>query len=278
MTPQEISMINDLISKVQQTQLQEKDPDAEELLQQGLGQNPDSLYILAQTVLVQNLALQQARVQLDQLRQRATQPARATSFLGSLLGHSQPAATPPPPPSAYAPPQQPYPQPGYAPQYDPYSIGGPPMGQPSFLRSAAQTAAGVAAGALAFEGIESLLHGHGGAWGGGGMGYGSAPVEEVVNNYYGSDEPRLHEGGGEGFHEHREHDAAFDNSQTGDRDDARFHDANYQTPGDAGFANSQDDDFQDSGDLNAGGFDLDNGDISAGDDGGNFGGDDSNVV
>ena len=54
-----------------------------------------------------------------------------------------------------------------------------------------QTATGVAAGALAFEGIESLMHGfdhHAGYGSGSGLGgfdTGSQPREEVVNNYYG---------------------------------------------------------------------------------------------
>jgi hypothetical protein len=80
-------------------------------------------------------------------------------------------------------------QPQYgAPQYQqPQYVA---SGQPSFLRGAMQTAAGVAAGALAFEGIESMLHGfgHGGyGWGGPGLGgFGERPVE-VINNYY--DEP-----------------------------------------------------------------------------------------
>jgi hypothetical protein len=72
-----------------------------------------------------------------------------------------------------------------------------------FLRSALTTAAGVAGGALLFEGISGLL-GHnagpfGGGFGGGGFGGGfgggyggGAPTEEIienttVNNYYGSD-------------------------------------------------------------------------------------------
>ena len=79
-------------------------------------------------------------------------------------------------------------------------------GQPSFMRGAMQTAAGVAAGALAFEGVEAIMHGLGGfghpgmgmGWGGGGFGMSPGfggmgmmgggferPVEEtVVNNYY----------------------------------------------------------------------------------------------
>jgi len=102
MTPQEESMLNDLIGRIEQTQLTEKDPDAEQLLNQRLGRNPNALYILAQTVLVQNYALEQAQAQLNQLRQQSQalqqQPARSTSFLGSLLGLL--SAAPPAEPSA----------------------------------------------------------------------------------------------------------------------------------------------------------------------------------
>ena len=93
MTPQERSMLEDLVRKVRETQLTEKDPEAEQLLQQGLGSDADAIYKLAQTVLVQNLALNQARAQIQQQikqlqqAQQQPQPARATSFLGSLLGH-----------------------------------------------------------------------------------------------------------------------------------------------------------------------------------------------
>src|SRR6201996_6013691 len=158
MTPQEEAMLNDLIGRVQQTQLTEKDPEAEQLLFQGLGRNPNALYILAQTVLVQKYALEQATAQINQLQQQAPpQPAHTTSFLGSLLGHRDPAPPPPPPPQAPppppgygAPPAQPYAQ-----QWSPVPAYGappppPPGGGSSFLRTAATTAAGVAAGALAF--------------------------------------------------------------------------------------------------------------------------------
>src|ERR1700677_553837 len=192
MTPQEESMLNDLISRVGQTRLSEKDPDAEQLLNQGLGRNPDALYILAQTVLVQKYALEQSQAQLQQLQQQqqTPQPARSTSFLGSLLGHRDPAPPPPPPlppqPSYGAPPP-PYGQP-YGQQWGPppgYGAPPPQGGGPSFLRSAATTAAGVAAGALAFEGVESLMHGFGNSAGlGGGSGLfggtgGGAPEETV---------------------------------------------------------------------------------------------------
>lgn len=193
MTSQEESMLNDLVRKINSTGLQEKDDDAERLLRDGLSRNPDAMYMLAQTVLVQNLALEQARHQIMDLQQAPQQPAKATSFLGSLLGHRdpQPQAQPA---QGYQPVQ--YGQPQYAQQPVQYAQPGgyqpAPGGQPSFLRSAATTAAGVAAGALAFQGVESLLHGGGGFGGGeyggggfGGGGFGEAPREEVINNYYG---------------------------------------------------------------------------------------------
>lgn len=201
MTPQEEQLLNSLIERVNQTQLDEKDPDADALLNQKLAPNPDALYILAQTVLVQNIALDQARAQVAQLQQQIQvqqrpQPAHATSFLGRLLGERDPAPQPQYQQSS-APQYQPVPQ--YVPPTQPYQqYGQPPYqqvqyvpvgGQPSFLRGAMQTAAGVAAGALAFEGVESILHGfgHGGfgsGYGVGGIGMGDRPVEEVVNNNY----------------------------------------------------------------------------------------------
>ena len=295
-------MLNSLVERVNSTQLSEKDPDAAALLERGFSANPEAVYILAQSVLVQNIALEQGRAQLSQaqqqvqqLQQQAQQPAHATSFLGSLLGHRDPA---PPPayqlvytPQAAPEYQTPYnPGPGYAGQ--PY--GGPqyvgvPTGQPSFLRSAAQTAAGVAAGALAFEGVEALLHGgfgHPGmgmgmgGWGMPGVGFGMGPgmgmgyerpVEEtVVNNYY--DSPGA---------EHREHEQGGynqgDYGQNFDRGgEQHFHES-------AGDGNAQltdaswNDDSGSGGGLDSGsGFD----DSSSFDDGGgsgdsgSFGGDD----
>jgi hypothetical protein len=175
MTQQEQEMLQGLIQRVNQTQLQEKDTDAEDMLNQTLGRNPDALYILAQTVLVQQYALDQAKQQLDQLRQQ--QPRRSTSFLGGLLGRDQQPTPPSPPPPAYAQPQY-VPAPGYAP---PGYGAGYGMQSGGFLRGAMQTAAGVAAGALAFEGIESLMHGFGHS---AGYGFGDTDRPEVINNYY----------------------------------------------------------------------------------------------
>ncbi len=213
MTPQERSMLSDLIGRVEATKIPDKDNEAQDLLQQRLGNNPDALYVLAQTVLVQKYALEQSKTQLDQLRaqaQSAQQPQhKSGGFLDSIFGHKEEPAQRSVPPSApparaaYPPPQSVYPQQqagypqqqaGYPPPQQGYAPP-PTGGGSSFLRSAATTAAGVAAGALAFQGVESLMHGFGhaagfgGGFGGGGgfMGGGGMPMEEtVVNNYYDS--------------------------------------------------------------------------------------------
>jgi len=257
-TPQEEQLLNSLADRVNQTQLQEKDQDAEAFLNKTLGPNPDAIYILAQTVLVQNIALEQAKAQVAQLQQQAQQtqeqtpqPARTTSFLGGLFGHHdspppQQAYTPPAPlvQQAYVPPPPPpaYSQPQYAPMV---------TGQPSFLRGAMQTAAGVAAGALAFEGVEAVLHGLAGfghpGFGMGGPGFGMGafgmgpgvgmmgagferPVEEtVVNNYYDQPAPG-HENfsqsgfaGGEPEHFHESAD------RLSDQGGAQLSNASYNT-------------------------------------------------
>jgi len=266
-------MLTSLAQRVNQTQLQEKDPDAENLLGRELGANSDALYILAQTVLVQDIALQQAKQQIGQLQQQAqqakAQPAHATSFLGGLFGRKddqQPAqqALPPQPQPVQpgqAPPYQPVPsyqqapypqQPQYYPPAQPQYLGAPLGQQPSFMRGAMQTAAGVAAGALAFEGVESILHGFGhpagyggggfGGFGGGmaGMGLGPGgglgggferPVEETVNNYYDSPGP-AGTGGEQHFRE--------SGNQPGDAGGAHLSDAAYNNP-DASFGTQGDD-------------------------------------
>jgi hypothetical protein len=276
MTPQEQDMIGDLIDRVQKTQLAEKDPDAEQMLQQGLGRTPDALYILSQTVLVQKYALDQAQTQLAQAKdqiqqlQQHPEPKHATSFLGNLLGLNQ---TPPPPP--------PYAPVGYgADPAGPYSTGpaygAPPRMGGGFLQNAMQTAAGVAAGALAFEGIESLMHGFGHSAGygaGSGLGgFGGAeqrPTENITNNYY--DDNRGEQG------EHGTHDVSSaertlgdsenysskdDKDNTSDRDS--LYGANDTTASDANLDDSSLDTSNDNFDDSSNDFD-DSGNDSGGD-------------
>jgi len=187
MTPDERNMLADLANKIAQTPAPPRDPDAEDFIRKNIGCRPDALYLMTQTVLIQNMALQQAQHQIQELQQRAAQPVPSgySSGGGSFLGQGAP--------SGYA--QQQYGQnPQYQtppPQYAPQPVAPPPSGMSGFLRGAAQTAAGVAAGTLAVQGIESLFSHHSGfggegLLGGGGIGgYGGGGETIIENNYYG---------------------------------------------------------------------------------------------
>jgi len=206
MTPQENDLITTLLTRLKNAGGQPKDPEAEALIRRAMTEQPDAPYYLVQTVLIQDLSLHNAQNRITDLEkqladaQQAAKPA-ATSFLGGLFGSPTPAPAPssnPPagpwtraPQVASAPPAQPYSQGGYTQpgSGQPMPAGGfmgGGMGGGGFLRSAAATAAGVAGGALLFQGISSLFGNH---YAGGLMGAGMTPGlgETVVNNYYGND-------------------------------------------------------------------------------------------
>ena len=216
MTPQEKELITTLLARLKSAGGQPKDPEADALIRQAMAEQPDMPYYLVQTVLIQDLSLQNAQnliAELErQLAKTREEAAKPTSFLGGLFG-SRPSAPAGgggaqagpwtrAPQVAAAPPAQPgYAQPGYGqPGYGQPGYGQPGYGQPmqqgggfmgggggsGFLRSAAATAAGVAGGALLFQGISSLFGNH---YAGGLMGAGMTPGlgETVVNNYYGSE-------------------------------------------------------------------------------------------
>ncbi|HEX3412275.1 MAG TPA: DUF2076 domain-containing protein [Stellaceae bacterium] len=213
MTPQEKELLTTLLDRVKNAPRQDKDPEADALIRQAMTAQPDLPYYLTQTVLIQDLSLHQAQQRITDLEKQLTDAQQAAkpsvgSFLGGLFGNRPPAqasgpaqAGPPQagpwtrsPQVAAAPPAQPYGQPGYAPQpgYGQQPMGGGLMGGGmggaggGFLRSAAATAAGVAGGALLFQGISSLFGNH---YAGGLMSGGMTPGlgETVVNNYYGDD-------------------------------------------------------------------------------------------
>ena len=191
MTPQEQGMLDGLIGRVQNTSLAGKDSEAEQRIQGALGSNPDALYILCQTVLVQGYALEQATQQLQAAKQQLAQAQQGQGshpgFLEKIFGGSHTDA--PAAPQGYGggiPAQQGtyggpvYTAPGYPPQsmppqgypaagpmYGGYAAG-PGYGQPSggfgsggFLQGALQTAAGVAMGEIAVQSIEGLVRGFG---------------------------------------------------------------------------------------------------------------------
>lgn len=173
MTPQERELLANLVARLKQAPPAAKDAEAEAAIGALMRETPDAPYLLAQTVLVQDYALHQAQARIAELEHQA-QPQGAAgggSFLGAIFGGgaaARPQPTPQPVPTAAG----------------PWGGAAAQASAPSFLRSAAATAAGVAGGALLFQGIESLLGAGRSSW----MGMAPAPglTETVVNNYYDS--------------------------------------------------------------------------------------------
>jgi hypothetical protein len=169
MTEQEKQLIAGLANRIGNAPPPHIDRDADDLIQQTIGRQPDALYILTQTVLIQEMALNQAKAQIEDLKQRSGPPQYAPQPGGFLPSQGGQAG--------YAPPQS-----------APAPSGGMFSG---FLHQAATTAAGVIAGDLAFEALGSLFGHRGGFFGGGGGGFfsggsGIMPGSEtIVNNYYG---------------------------------------------------------------------------------------------
>lgn len=161
MQAQERELISGLFGRLQPFESQPRDGEAESLIKGLTAQQPAAPYLLVQTVLVQEQALKAAQERIAELEARGAAAAPASAgFLGSApkIGPwgAQPAsaapAAQPSAPSTRSPLQA-----AVAPQQQ----GG------SFLRTAMATAAGVAGGALLFEGIRNLMGNN--PFGGGGQ-------------------------------------------------------------------------------------------------------------
>lgn len=185
MTPQEHTLLEDFLARLQAAGPVNKDPEANALIHARLDGQPDAAYLLVQRSLLMDRALAEANHQITALRQQlASAAASGGGAGGSFLGGSpalpegfgrapSQAYSPEPryeqrPEQRYeqAPAQQPGPQ-GWRERW----FGGAPQPQgqaapaaaagPSFLGQAATTAAGVAGGMFLFNGIEHLIGGHG---------------------------------------------------------------------------------------------------------------------
>jgi uncharacterized protein len=206
MSPEERDLLTGLFDRIRGADNTPRDQEAETLIQDATKVQPYAPYYLAQTVLVQDQALQAANNRLQELEgkvkeleSRAASQPRPGGFLsglGSLFGGSGPSAAsraPAPPPSGggwnQAPPQGGWQRPpqGYPPSgpaQGPWGGGGG-----GFLTGALGTAAGVAGGVLLADSIRGLFAGHnnplgiGTGYGGISPGFGG---ETIVNNYYDS--------------------------------------------------------------------------------------------
>lgn len=191
MTPQERESLIEFLRPVVQAKGLVKDQDADALIRDAFSRQPDAAYLVVLKAMLLEQALEQARNQINQLQSR--QPSQQSgSFLGgSPWGGGGSTASPPPLPYSNAYSGQTYSRPpafsagSQPPYYQPQAQSG---GMSSFFGTAASVAAGVAGGALLFQGVESLFnHDAGGAGQAGDSA--QAPAEEtVVNNYYGADD------------------------------------------------------------------------------------------
>jgi hypothetical protein len=197
MTPEERQMLGGLFQRVNSAAATQRDPEAESFITDAVRTAPHAPYVLAQTVLVQQQALEAAANRISQLEAAAQQGAEQNEEHGSFLGNlgksifgSGPSSPPPrpdpdpqayqraapPPPRGYAPPQGGYPPPqggypppppqGYPPQPGPWGQPQPQAGGGGFLQNAASTATGVAGGVVLGNLLGGLFGGHGGGGGG----------------------------------------------------------------------------------------------------------------
>ena len=150
MQPEERDLIAGLFGRLNSFEAQPRDPEADRLITQSIARQPGASYLLVQTVLVQEQALKGAQARIAELEAKVA-AAPAPGFLASApkVGPWGNASVP-----ATQPVQQ-------APAFAPQAAGG------GFLRQALTTAAGVAGGALLFEGIRNMMGHNPGPFGAG---------------------------------------------------------------------------------------------------------------
>ena len=161
-----------------------RDPKAEALIADLIARNPGAAYYLAQTVIVQEHALNSAQQQIEELEQMQRQPQQGGGMFGRLFGGGQPQPQRPMAPRA----PQGYgqsPQPGQG--AGPWSSGRPAGGGGGFMAGAAQTAMGVAGGVLLGNAIGSMFAGDAAA--------SEPPAEEPMEEEAGYDEAGFDDGG-----------------------------------------------------------------------------------
>lgn len=162
MNAQETQLLQEFLEQLVRVKGMAKDPQADALITRALSQQPDAGYLLVQRALLQDQALATAKEQIATLQnqlQQASQSAGSPGFLnaGNLWGNSVASAARSTSAAPVQAPVQPYQAPA-APAPQGFLQGG----TGSFLGSMAATAAGVAGGALLFQGIGNLLGHHGG--------------------------------------------------------------------------------------------------------------------
>jgi len=168
MTPEERDLIAGLFERMRGMGTIDKDREAEDLIARSVRQVPDAAYMLVQSVLVQEHALQEAGARIEELEQRVREldrgqqrPAAAGGFLGSIFGagrggEERSSGSVPAIGSRAAASDRPQAGAGWAQRPEAAEAQ---RGGGGFLRGAMATAAGVAGGMLLADSIRGMLGG-----------------------------------------------------------------------------------------------------------------------
>ncbi len=164
MNPQERDQLTWFLEQLSHARIDNKDPEAEALIRESAAKQPDALYLLVQKCAQLQQALQTSQQQAEQLREQLRREGNNGKSNGGFFGSNQWG-------SQAAPPAAPTPT-------APVSNSG--TGH-SWLGNIASTAAGVAAGAFLFEGVQHLFGHHGSN---SLLGDSMGREETVINNFF----------------------------------------------------------------------------------------------
>lgn len=166
MNATERDQLQQFLTALRQTRAEPKDPMADDLIRQAVAGQADATYLLVQRAMGLGMALDAAQIRIQQLEAQCAQqqallqatqaPAPASS--GFLMSGSQAwgrgAETPAVPPIATA--NKPMPSPAASSPALAAQPGASPWGG-GLMAQMATTAAGVVAGGLLFQGVQSLM-------------------------------------------------------------------------------------------------------------------------
>lgn len=155
--------INGLFSKLAHVEQQsgQRDAESDRFIQERISQQPGAPYYMAQTIVVQEQALESAQRRIEELEYQNTQSAQQRGgggFFSSMFGNNAQPQRPAPQRTAYGHP---------ASAASPWGNQGqqgmpmqPQRGGGGFLAGAAQTAMGVAGGVLLGNAIMGMMGGN----------------------------------------------------------------------------------------------------------------------
>lgn len=148
---QEQDQLNSFLQQLVQAQIGSKDADAERIIEDACGKQPNAHYLLVQRCLLLDQALKNAQAEIAGLKAQQNRREPSGNFLDATSAWGNSVSQRPAPQAA-----APYPAatPGQAPAAAASSWGS------GLLGTVASTAAGVVAGSFLFQGIEHLMGNH----------------------------------------------------------------------------------------------------------------------